>query len=221
MTQLIARRVREAGVYCEIAPFQNAEKAFAEIRPKAIILSGGPCSVTRKARRARRSPFLTPTFPCSRFVMANSFAPQLGGKVEGGHHREFGRAEVEGARAARCFDGVWEKGANYPVWMSHGDRVTRLPEGFRVIAASENAPMAAIADEARRYYGVQFHLEVVHTPDGAKLISNFVHKVAGLKSDWTMAAFRGEAIAAIRHQVGRGVSCADCRAASIPPSPPC
>ena len=95
-------------------------------------------------------------------------------------------------------------GYKYPVWMSHGDRVTRLPEGFRVIAASENAPMAAIADEARRYYGVQFHLEVVHTPDGARLISNFVHKVAGLKSDWTMAAFRQEAIAAIRRQVGDG-----------------
>ncbi|KAF0131430.1 MAG: guaA [Methylocystaceae bacterium] len=101
-------------------------------------------------------------------------------------------------------DGVWEKGGSFPVWMSHGDRVTKLPEGFRVIAASENAPFAAIADERRRYYGVQFHLEVVHTPDGAKLLSNFVHKVAGLKSDWTMAAFRGEAIAAIRRQVGDG-----------------
>ncbi|PWB82559.1 MAG: GMP synthase (glutamine-hydrolyzing), partial [Methylocystaceae bacterium] len=98
----------------------------------------------------------------------------------------------------------WEKGGTYPVWMSHGDRVTRLPDGFRVIGASPNAPMAAIADEARRYYGVQFHLEVAHTPDGAKLIANFVHEVAGLKPDWTMAAFRGEAVRAIRRQVGAG-----------------
>jgi len=102
------------------------------------------------------------------------------------------------------FDGVWERGRKYPVWMSHGDRVTKLPEGFAAIAQSENAPMAAIADPARRYYGVQFHLEVAHTPDGAKLIANFLHEIAGLKSDWTMAAFRQEAVAAIRKQVGQG-----------------
>ena len=104
----------------------------------------------------------------------------------------------------RCSTAYGERGHKYPVWMSHGDRVTRLPEGFKAIAQSENAPMAAIADEARRYYGVQFHLEVAHTPDGARLISNFLHKIAGLKSDWTMKAFRQEAIGAIRRQVGDG-----------------
>ena len=131
-------------------------------------------------------------------------AAELGGAVEGGHAREFGRAEIEILADSKLFEGVWERGRRYPVWMSHGDRVTALPAGFRVIAASENAPAAAIADEARRLYGVQFHLEVVHTPDGAKILSNFVHKVAGLKADWTMAAFRQEAIAAIRAKVGDG-----------------
>ncbi len=205
VTQLIARRVREAGVYCEIAPFQSAEKAFLEIRPKAVILSGGPCSVTDEGSPRAPKAIFDSGVPILAICYGEQLlAEQLGGKVEAGHHREFGRADVEAIAASALFDGVWRQGKKYPVWMSHGDRVTRLPEGFKVIAKSENAPMAAIADEARRYYGVQFHLEVVHTPDGAKLISNFVHKVAGLKSDWTMAAFRQEAVKAIRAQVGDG-----------------
>jgi GMP synthase (glutamine-hydrolysing) len=205
VTQLIARRVREAGVYCEIAPFQSAEKAFAEVRPKAVILSGGPCSVTDEGSPRAPQAIFDSGVPILAICYGEQLlAEQLGGKVEAGHHREFGRADVEAIAESALFDGVWDQGKKYPVWMSHGDRVTRLPEGFKVIAASENAPMAAIADEARRYYGVQFHLEVVHTPDGARLISNFVRKVAGLKSDWTMAAFRQEAIKAIRAQVGDG-----------------
>ncbi len=129
---------------------------------------------------------------------------QLGGKVESGHHREFGRAMLEVREPSALFEGVWNNGERHQVWMSHGDRVTRLPDGFKVIATSENAPYAAVADEVRRYYAVQFHPEVVHTPDGAKLISNFVHKIAGLKSDWTMAAYRREMIAKIKAQVGAG-----------------
>ena len=205
VTQLIARRVREAGVYCEIAPFQSADRAFVEIRPKAVILSGGPCSVTDEdSPRAPQAIFESGVPVLGICYGEQTMATQLGGVVEAGHHREFGRAEITALEHSALFDGVWEKGASHTVWMSHGDRVTRLPDGFRVIAASENAPMAAIADEARRYYGLQFHPEVVHTPEGAKLLSNFVHRVAGLKSDWTMAAFRGEAIAAIRKQVGDG-----------------
>jgi GMP synthase (glutamine-hydrolysing) len=205
VTQLIARRVREAGVYCEIAPFQSAEKAFAEIKPRAVILSGGPCSVTEEGSPRAPQAIFDSGVPILAICYGEQLlAEQLGGKVEAGHHREFGRADVEAIAESALFEGVWSQGKKYPVWMSHGDRVTRLPEGFKVIAKSANAPMAAIADEARRYYGVQFHLEVVHTPDGAKLISNFVHKVAGLKSDWTMAAFRQEAIKAIRAQVGDG-----------------
>ena len=205
VTQLIARRVREAGVYCEIAPFQKAEKAFAEIRPKAVILSGGPCSVTESGSpRAPREIFDSGVPVLAICYGEQLLAEQLGGKVEAGLHREFGRADVEILFPNPLFDGVWERGHKYPVWMSHGDRVTRLPDGFKAIAQSENAPMAAIADEARRYYGVQFHLEVAHTPDGARLISNFLHKIAGLKSDWTMKAFRQEAVGAIRRQVGDG-----------------
>jgi GMP synthase (glutamine-hydrolysing) len=205
VTQLIARRVREAGVYCEIAPFQSADRAFAEIRPKAVILSGGPCSVTDEGSpRAPQAIFSSGVPVLGICYGEQTMATQLGGKVEAGHHREFGRAEITALEHSALFDGVWGKGGSHTVWMSHGDRVTKLPDGFRVIAASENAPMAVIADEARRYFGLQFHPEVVHTPDGAKLLANFVHKVAGLKSDWTMAAFRGEAIAAIRKQVGDG-----------------
>ena len=133
-----------------------------------------------------------------------AMAAQLGGEVEGGHHREFGRAEVEVVSESPLFEGVWRKGERYPVWMSHGDRVTRLPAGFEVIGRSENAPFAAVADETRHFYAVQFHPEVVHTPHGAALLRNFVRRIVGATGDWTMKAFRDEAIARIRAQVGTG-----------------
>src|SRR3977135_3012650 len=131
-------------------------------------------------------------------------AAQLGGVVEGGHHREFGRAEVLVTEETPLFEGVWRKGERYPVWVSHGDRVTRLPDGFRVVGTSANAPIAMIADERRKFYATQFHLEVVHTPHGAALLRNFVRKIAGCKGDWTMRAFKEEAIEKIRAQVGKG-----------------
>jgi GMP synthase (glutamine-hydrolysing) len=205
VTQLIARRVREAGVYCEIHPFQSAEAAFARMNPAAVILSGGPASVTEPmSPRAPDAVFRAGIPVLGICYGQQTMAEQLGGKVESGHDREFGRAFVDVREASPLFDGVWGKGERHQVWMSHGDRVTRLPEGFRVIATSDNAPFAAVADEARRFYAVQFHPEVVHTPDGARLISNFVHRVAGLKSDWTMAAYRREMVAKIRAEVGRG-----------------
>ncbi len=205
VTQLIARRVREAGVYCEIAPFQSAEKAFHALKPKAVILSGGPCSVTDEGSpRAPDVIFASGVPILSICYGQQTTAIQLGGAVEGGHAAEFGRADIEIKEKSALFDGVWEVGQRYPVWMSHGDRVTRLPPGFTVKAVSENAPFAIASDENRRIFTTMFHPEVVHTPDGARLIANFVHKVAGLKSDWTMAAFRGEAIKAIRDQVGDG-----------------
>jgi GMP synthase (glutamine-hydrolysing) len=203
-TQLIARRVREANVYCEIAPFERAEAAFARLHPKGVILSGGPASVAEdQTPRAPNIVFASglPVLGICYGQMA--MAAQLGGAVESGHHREFGRAEVEIERDSALFEGVWAKGTRHGVWMSHGDRVTRLPEGFSRAAASANAPYAALTDEKRRYYGLMFHPEVVHTPDGAKLISNFVHKICGCPSDWTMAAYREEAIAKIRSQVGK------------------
>jgi len=210
VTQLIARRVREAGVYCEIAPFQAAERAFAELKPKAVILSGGPASVPDEGSpRAPEAIFASGVPVLGICYGQMTMAAQLGGVVESGHHREFGRADLKVAAPSPLLDGVWRAGSEHPVWMSHGDRIVRLPEGFTTVGVSANAPHALIADEKRRYYGLMFHPEVVHTPDGAKLIANFVHKIAGLRSDWTMAAFRVEARGAIRRQVGKGrVICA-------------
>jgi GMP synthase (glutamine-hydrolysing) len=204
VTQLIARRVREAGVYCEVHPYNKAQAVLdGGYNPKAIILSGGPASVSDSGSpRAPQSVFELGVPVLAICYGQQTLALQLGGAVEGGHAAEFGRAEIDIIAPSALFEGVWEQGGRYPVWMSHGDRVTKLPEGFSVKATSENAPFAIASDEARRFYTVMFHPEVVHTPDGAKLLSNFVRKIAGLSGDWTMAAFKDEAIARIRAQVG-------------------
>src|SRR6516162_2581716 len=204
VTQLIARRVREDGVYCEIVPFNKAEEAFKEMKPKAVILSGGPESVHEAG--SPRAPQLI--FASGVPVMGICYgqmtmAAQLGGEVEGGHHREFGRADVEVKAQSKLFEDTWSLGERHQVWMSHGDRITKMPPGFVVAGTSSNAPFAVIQDEKRKYYGLMFHPEVVHTPDGAKLIRNFIRKIAGLSGDWTMRAFRDEAIGKIRAQVGR------------------
>jgi GMP synthase (glutamine-hydrolysing) len=205
VTQLIARRVREEKVYCEIAPFQKAEEAFRRMRPKGVILSGGPASVLDKDAPLAPPSIFTAGVPVLGICYGEqAMAAQLGGKVEGGHHREFGRAEVEVTNDSPIFEGVWKKGEKYPVWMSHGDRVTKLPEGFRVLGTSPNAPIAMIGDDARKFYAVQFHLEVMHTPNGAAILRNFVRKIVGASGDWTMRAFRDEAIEKIRAQVGEG-----------------
>src|SRR5580704_15308714 len=157
-TQLIARRVREAGVYCEIAPFQSAERAFAEMKPKAVILSGGPASVPDEGSpRAPQAVFDSGVPVMGICYGQMTMAAQLGGEVESGHHREFGRAEVEALDDCPLFEGIWRKGERHMVWMSHGDRITRLPPGFRRVGVSENAPFALIADDERRYYGLMFH----------------------------------------------------------------
>lgn len=205
VTQLIARRVRETGVYCEIHPFQSAQSAFEQLRPKGVILSGGPASVTEAGSpRAPGAVFEAGLPILSICYGQQTTAVQLGGAVEGGHAAEFGRADVEVVAPSALFDGVWTVGGRYPVWMSHGDRVTRLPEGFTVKAVSENAPFAVASDEARHIYTTMFHPEVVHTPDGAALIRNFVTRIAGARADWSMAAYRAEMIAKIRAQVGQG-----------------
>jgi len=205
VTQLIARRVRESGVYCEIWPYHAPPERIADFTPRAIILSGGPASVTEG--ESPRAPLIV--FELDIPVLGicygqQTMVAQLGGEVSSSAHREFGRAWLDIVDDCALFHGVWAKGSREPVWMSHGDRVTRLPPGFRVVGFSEGAPYAAIADDARRFYGVQFHPEVVHTPHGAALLRNFTHAVAGCSGDWTMANFRAAAIERISRQVGNG-----------------
>ncbi len=205
VTQLIARRVRESGVYSEIVPFNSAAGVLESFAPRAIILSGGPASVTGMD---------TPRAPEAVFTMGvpvlgicygeQTMCAQLGGRVEAHDHQEFGRATIQVVEDSPLFDGLAKPGTPETVWMSHGDRVTALPDGFKTIATSEGAPFAAIADETRKFYGVQFHPEVMHTPRGAELLQNFTHKIAGCKGDWTMAAFREAEIAKVRAQVGTG-----------------
>jgi GMP synthase (glutamine-hydrolysing) len=210
VTQLIARRVREAGAYSEIVPFQSADEAFRRIKPKAVILSGRPQStVDIGSPRAPQAVFESDIPVLGICYGEQTMCAQLGGKVESGHHREFGRAFLDIQEECALFDGIWAKGTRHQVWMSHGDRVVSIPDGFKVVGTSTGAPFAAIANEAKKFYAVQFHPEVVHTPDGAKLLQNFVHRIAGIKGDWTMSAYREQAVAAIRKQVGdKKVICA-------------
>ncbi|NOT39782.1 MAG: glutamine-hydrolyzing GMP synthase [Alphaproteobacteria bacterium] len=205
VTQLIARRLREQGTYCEIVPFQSAETWLTKNKPVAIILSGSPASTTEAEAPLAPQQVFDAKVPVLGICYGEQLlCAQLGGKVEAGHHREFGRATLEVTDISPFFDGVWAKGDKDDVWMSHGDRVTALPPGFKVIAISPNAPFAAIADEARRFYGVQFHPEVAHTPRGGALLKNFTQGIAGCKPDWTMQSFRRTQIERIRAQVGKG-----------------
>ncbi|WP_158914944.1 glutamine-hydrolyzing GMP synthase [Caulobacter sp. S45] len=205
VTQLIARRVREDGVYCEVHPCQKVDDAFLDVfRPQAVILSGGPESVMHDgSSRAPQSVFERGVPVLGICYGEQIMAAQLGGSVEGGTP-EYGRAEIEIVRESPLFEGLGAIGHREPVWMSHGDSVRALPQGFEPIAVSEGAPFAVIADEGRRLYGVQFHPEVVHTPRGALLLRNFTRSIAGLSGDWTMAKFREEAVTRIRAQVGKG-----------------
>ena len=205
VTQLIARRLRESNVYCEIVPYTKGEAALAESRPNGVILSGGPSSAMDAD---------TPRAPQGLFDMGipilgicygqQTMCAQLGGRVEASDHQEFGRAFVDVDGDCALLDGVWQSGQRHQVWMSHGDRVTELPDGFSVVGTSDNCPFAVIADDKRRFYGVQFHPEVMHTPDGTALLRNFTHIVSGCQGSWTMAAFRHEAEARIKAQVGDG-----------------
>ena len=203
VTKLIARRVRESGVYSEVHPFNRVDKAMLEaFNPKAIILSGGPNSVTGVGTPRADNHVWDMGVPVLGICYGQqTMCAQLGGSVESSDDKEFGRADLEVLAENELFDGLDK---TERVWMSHGDRVNSIPQGFEIIGKSNHAPYAAIADSQRRFYGVQFHPEVVHTVNGAKMLRNFTHKIAGFKGDWTMAAFKGEMIAAIKDQVGDG-----------------
>lgn len=205
VTQLIARRVREAGVYSEIAPFTTAAAAFARLRPRGIILSGSPASVLDDEAPLIPAEILDSGLPILGICYGQqALMHQLGGEVLRGDLGEFGRAFIDISASCPLFAGLWAEGEKHQVWMSHGDKVTRLAPGFRVVASSPGAPYAVIADDERRIYAMQFHPEVVHTPNGGKLLSNFVRHVCGMAGDWTMAEFRKAKIADIQAQVGLG-----------------
>jgi len=204
VTQLIARRLRESGVFCEVHPYNRADKAFIDAYdPKAIILSGSPHSTHWDNSPKADPSVFTRGIPVLGICYGEqTMCSQLGGKVEPSEEREFGRADIKIVADSPLFAGFGPIGHEERVWMSHGDRVSALPDGFHVIATSGNAPYAGIADESRKFYAVQFHPEVVHTPRGALLLKNFTHNIAGLRGDWSMASFKDEAIAKIRAQVG-------------------
>ncbi|HEX2801072.1 MAG TPA: glutamine-hydrolyzing GMP synthase, partial [Phenylobacterium sp.] len=199
VTQLIARRLRESGVYCEIHPFDKVDAILDAYAPKAVILSGGPASVHEAASPSAPQRIFELGVPVLGICYGEmTMCGQLGGAVEGGHAREFGRAEILIERESPLLEGLGKVGERETVWMSHGDKITAIPLGFEVVAASEGSPYAVIADEGRRFYGIQFHPEVAHTPRGALMLRNFTHRIAGLSGDWTMASFRQEMVAKIR-----------------------
>jgi len=201
VTKLIARRVRESGVYSEVHPFNRIDAALlAKFNPKAIILSGGPSSVIGTGTPRAHDSIWDFGVPVLGICYGQqTMCAQLGGAVEASDEQEFGRALLDVSGDSPLFAGL---DGQEQVWMSHGDRVSRLPQGFEIIGVSPNAPYAAIADEARKFYGVQFHPEVVHTSCGARILRNFTHDIAGFAGDWTMAAFKGEMISNIKAQVG-------------------
>jgi GMP synthase (glutamine-hydrolysing) len=204
VTQLIARRLRETGVYTEILPCTTNPEKIAAAVPNGIILSGGPNSVAlADTPRAPQIVFDLGVPILGICYGQQTLCAQLGGRVEPGTSREFGRAELQISEDSALFDGVWARHSQHNVWMSHGDHVAALPDGFRVIATSAGAPYAAVEDAARHYYGVQFHPEVVHTEGGADLLRQFALGICGCSGGWSMAAYRQRAIAAIRQQVGK------------------
>ncbi|MEM9669146.1 MAG: glutamine-hydrolyzing GMP synthase [Pseudomonadota bacterium] len=206
VTQLIARRLRESGVYCEIHPFNKVDGDFlTSYQPQAIILSGSPSSVTwEDSPRADEAVFTLGVPVLGICYGQQVMMEQLGGRVESGTSREFGRAYIDRVLDDPILADLFGSENGEQVWMSHGDHVAEMASGFQVIAKSQGAPYAVIADPERHFYGTQFHPEVVHTVNGTMMLRNFTHGIAGLKGDWTMAAYRAEAIEKIRKQVGQG-----------------
>ncbi|MBM3391461.1 MAG: glutamine-hydrolyzing GMP synthase [Betaproteobacteria bacterium] len=208
-SQLIARRVREQQVYCELHPYDVSEAFIREFAPVGIILSGGPNSVyEEQAYRAAQAVFELGVPVLGICYGMQTMAAQLGGKVEPAKKREFGYAEIRARGHFKLLAGIQdsvnaEGHGLLDVWMSHGDKVTELPPGFKVIASNDSTPIAGMADEARRFYGVQFHPEVTHTIQGKAIIARFVLDICGCTGDWNMPDYIGEAVAKIREQVGQ------------------
>ena len=205
-TQLIARRVREWGVYCEIHPWDMSDKDIATFAPQGVILSGSPESVHFEA-----GPRVSPTvFKLGVPVLGicygmQTMAAELGGKVESSSHREFGYAEITSHESSLFGDLTDSDGESLlKVWMSHGDRVAEIPPGFTATASSPNSPLAAMEDVSRQFYGVQFHPEVTHTLQGSEIIRRFVRDICHCPGDWTPGNIVSDAIATVQKQVGDG-----------------
>jgi GMP synthase (glutamine-hydrolysing) len=209
VTQLIARRIREASVYCEIHPADIGDGFIKAFAPKGIVLSGSHMSAYEESTdRAPAAVFDLGVPVLGICYGMQTMAQQLGGKVEGGHTREFGYAEVRAHGHTRLLEGIEDRRNEeghglLNVWMSHGDKVVAMPPGFRLMASTESCPIAGMADEARGYYGVQFHLEVTHTAQGEAILRRFALEICGCRPDWVMGDYVGEAIAKVRSQVGR------------------
>ncbi len=209
-TQLIARRVREAGVYCEIRTPDISAAALTEFAPKGIILSGGPESVTGNVPPKSPAGIFERGVPVLGICYGmQDMAAQLGGRVDMGHHREFGYSQLRVIGDSALFKDIDDQIADdgkplLDVMMSHGDSVTQLPPGFSLLGESSGAPIAAMSDEQRRFYGVQFHPEVTHTRQGARILSRFVHEICGCRAMWTPGNIIEDSIAAVRAQVGNG-----------------
>ena len=209
MTQLIARRVRETGVYCELHPYDVDAQFVRAFNPRGVILSGSHASVTEEeTARAPQVVFELGVPVLGICYGMQTMAAQLGGAVEPGKVREFGYAEVRARGHSKLLEGIQdrvnERGEAFlDVWMSHGDKVTQLPPGFKLIASSDACPLAGMADEERRFYAVQFHPEVTHTKQGKAIYARFVHDICGVGPNWNMPHFVPQAVARIREQVGR------------------
>jgi len=209
VTQLIARRIREASVYCEIHPADIGDAFVKDFAPKGIVLSGSHMSAYEESTdRAPAAVFDLGVPVLGICYGMQTMAQQLGGKVEGGHTREFGYAEVRARGHTRLLEGIEDRRnaeghGLLNVWMSHGDKVVDVPPGFKVMASTENCPIAGMADEARGYYGVQFHPEVTHTAQGEAILRRFALEICGCRADWVMGDYVGEAVEKIRAQVGR------------------
>jgi GMP synthase (glutamine-hydrolysing) len=209
-TQLIARRVRELGVYCEIHPWDAGDADVRAFAPKGIILSGGPESVTQAGAPAAPAAVWALGVPVLGICYGmQTMAAQLGGRVEPGAVHEFGYAEIRARGHSKLLEGIEDRvnaegHGLLDVWMSHGDRVVDLPAGFKVIASTPDLPIGGMADEARRFYALQFHPEVTHTKQGTRLYARFLHEICGCAADWNAGSIIDDAIARVRAQVGKG-----------------
>lgn len=202
-TQLIARRIREIGVYCEIKPYSTSIKKIVNFAPNGIVLSGGPASVYKNFAPKITKEIFDLKVPILGICYGQQLLCQiLGGVIKPAEKREFGSANIIIKKSSPLIDDFWEKGSQQKVWMSHGDKVVEIPDDFDVIAKSENAPFAIIANEINKIYGVQFHPEVVHTPDGKKLFQNFVFDICKCKKSWTMKNFIKNEMTKIKDEVG-------------------